>query len=151
VLLALAIAAALAALVVHHGLVAVGIIIAAQVLSQAAVMLLKHAFRRARPDHWLHIRERDLSYPSGHAVSAVVFFAGLAVLAWGAALPHALAMTIAFGLACCAAGIPWSRLALGAHFPTDILGGLLFGTAVLCIALAAIAAYGDSMIWISWG
>jgi membrane-associated phospholipid phosphatase len=30
----------------------------------------------------------------------------------------------------------WSRLALGAHYVTDLIGGLLLGTAALAIASA---------------
>jgi undecaprenyl-diphosphatase len=32
--------------------------------------------------------------------------------------------------------IGWSRLALGAHYATDVLGGYLLGGAWLCLALA---------------
>jgi len=41
-------------------------------------------------------------------------------------------------LAVCAVAIPWSRLALGAHYATDVLGGLLLGAAWLCLVFAAL-------------
>ena len=41
----------------------------------------------------------------------------------------------------CAVGISWSRLALGAHYLTDVVGGLLFGAAFLCAALAIILRF----------
>lgn len=137
-LVALGILAAAVAWSLHAGLIAVAAILAAQVASQGLTMLLKHAFHRTRPGHWLHVRERDLSYPSGHAVSAVVFFAGFAVLAWHAPVPHAVAVLVVSALVLCVAGIPWSRLALGAHYSTDVIGGLFFGSAALGVALAAL-------------
>jgi undecaprenyl-diphosphatase len=95
-------------------------------------------FHRSRPDAWLGIQERDLSYPSGHAVTAMVFFLGFALLAWYAPLPRPVATAIVVMLGICVVGIPWSRLALSAHYLTDVMGGLLLGTAFLCAALAVI-------------
>jgi len=38
-----------------------------------------------------------------------------------------------------ALGIMWSRLALGAHYLSDVFGGALFGTAWLCALFAALS------------
>jgi membrane-associated phospholipid phosphatase len=142
VLLALGLVAAGVALKLRTGLTVVGLLYGAQLLSQGANALLKLLFHRSRPDAWLLIQERDLSYPSGHAVTAVVFFVGFALLAWSAPLPRPLATAIVVALGVCAAGIPWSRLALSAHYLTDVLGGLLLGTAFLCAVLAVILRTG---------
>jgi membrane-associated phospholipid phosphatase len=100
-------------------------------------MRLKLAFHRTRPDAWLHIREVDFSYPSGHSVTAV-FFVGLALLACDAPVPRPLVSTLVALLAVGAIGLPWSRLALGAHYLTDVIGGLLFGLGWLCIVAIAL-------------
>jgi membrane-associated phospholipid phosphatase len=123
------------------GTSAVVILYAAQVVSQAANALIKLLFHRTRPDAWLHIKETDLSYPSGHAVTATVFFLGFALLAWHSPLPRPVAAALCAVLVICAAGIPWSRLALGAHYLSDVAGGLLLGAAFLCAALAAIIRF----------
>jgi membrane-associated phospholipid phosphatase len=141
VLFGLGVAAAATAVALRTGLTAVAMLYAAQVVSQGANAGVKLLFHRARPDAWLRIHETDLSFPSGHAVTAVVFFAGFALLAWHAPLPRPIAGALVAVLLVCAIGIPWSRLALAAHYATDVLGGLLFGTAFLCAALALILRY----------
>jgi membrane-associated phospholipid phosphatase len=140
-LIAFGVVAAAVATVLRTGLSAVLTLTAAEVLSQAVTALLKLGFNRPRPDAWLQIHETDLSFPSGHAASAVVFFVGFALLAWHAPLPRPLAAALAAALLACAIGIPWSRLALSAHYLTDVVGGLLLGTAFLCVALAVILRF----------
>jgi membrane-associated phospholipid phosphatase len=112
------------------------IVLGAQAASQIATTLLKLVFRRTRGDGYIGRRESDHSYPSGHAATAIVFFVGLAILAWDAPFPHPFTAAAAIVLAICAIGIPWSRVALGAHYATDVIGGLFFGAAWLCAALA---------------
>jgi undecaprenyl-diphosphatase len=119
----------------------VTVLLGAQVVSQAVNALVKLVFHRARPGGELGIKETDLSFPSGHSVTAVVFFAGFAILAWHAPLPRPLAAVLCAALLACAAAIPWSRLALGAHYLTDVIGGLLLGAAFLCAALAVLLRF----------
>jgi membrane-associated phospholipid phosphatase len=130
-----------AAMMLRAGTPAVTVLLGAQVVSQAVNALAKLVFHRTRPGGELGIKETDLSFPSGHSVTAVVFFVGFAILAWHAPLPRPLAAAVCIVLVACAAGIPWSRLALGAHYPTDVLGGLLLGAAFLCAALAVLLRF----------
>ena len=141
VLLVLGVVAFGIAMSLRAGTSAVVILYGAQVLSQAANALLKLAFHRARQTSWLRIQETDLSFPSGHAVTAMVFFAGFAVLVWHAPLPRAVTAPVTAALLVCALAIPWSRLALGAHYVTDVAGGLLLGGGFLCAALALIVRF----------
>ena len=144
VLLGLGIVAAGTALALRTGLRAVVILYAAQILAQGVSTGLKLLFHRARPDAWIGIRETDFSYPSGHAVTSILFFVGFAILAWHASLPRPLAAMLVAILGVCAIGIPWSRLALSAHYLTDIIGGMLLGTAFLCAAFAVILRLASS-------
>ncbi len=58
------------------------------------------------------------SFPSGHTISAFSFVvAWLALLGWGRALPI-VALAVLVGL---------SRIAVGAHWPVDVLAGGLIG------------------------
>ncbi len=125
---AIAAVAYLLALASHADPRLVAWLFASQVLGQAASMASKRLFRRVRPDGWLVRQERDLSYPSGHSTTAIVFFGGLLALVLAdLAAPWYARDAVAVLLAICVVGIPWSRLALGAHYATDVIGGLLFG------------------------
>jgi len=96
--------------------------------------LLQHLFARPRRLDWVVKHETSFSYPSSHAAVAVVFYLVLAVFVWRSPLRGRA--WIASLLVLAAAGILWSRLALGAHYLTDIVGGLLWGATVVT-AIAA--------------
>ncbi|GAC1300805.1 MAG: hypothetical protein NVSMB19_07960 [Vulcanimicrobiaceae bacterium] len=142
-LLGIAAIAAIVALVARANPLPVLAVVIAQVLSQGAVASLKPLFHRLRPDHWLLYRESDLSFPSGHATTSIVFFLSLALLAHRLPnVPRSVAATFTTLAGICVVAIPWSRLALGAHYATDVTGGLLFGAGTLCAAIALLFRFG---------
>lgn len=94
----------------------------------AVSTLLKVGLRRARPEteYVQNMLLATFSFPSGHAAAATVglgFFAYMAVSTlpgvWGWLIAGLLAL---FWLLICI-----SRVYLGAHYPSDILGGVLLG------------------------
>lgn len=111
---------------------------AVQLLSQGAVDGIKAIFRRLRPDDWLFHQELGFSFPSGHATTAIVFFGGLLLFVWNAPLAPAWQAVATVPIALAIAGIPWSRMVLGAHFGTDVLGGMIFGAGWLCLLALAL-------------
>lgn len=113
-------------------------VIASQTLSQGLVDLCKRAFRRIRPDDWLLRHEAGFSYPSGHAATAVTFFGAWAVVVVRSPLPEAIRAPLAAALVLWMLGVAWSRLALAAHYVTDVAGGLLFGCGWIALVFAAI-------------
>jgi len=135
--------AALIALIARTSILPVVALVVAQVVSQGVVAALKPVFHRLRPDHFLLYREKDLSFPSGHATTSIVFFLGLSLLAARLPnVPRSLAASLTALAGICVVAIPWSRLALGAHYATDVTGGLLFGTGTLCAVIALLLRFG---------
>jgi membrane-associated phospholipid phosphatase len=117
----------------------VAAVAASQLVSQGVVSGLKHVFHRVRPDHWFIFQEPDTSFPSGHSVTAVVFYLALALLlARVHTTQRPIVLVGVVALCICVFGLPWSRLALGAHYLSDVFGGLLFGVGWVC-ALTALA------------
>ncbi|HMP44355.1 MAG TPA: phosphatase PAP2 family protein [Sphingopyxis sp.] len=97
----------------------------ASLLANLASSLLKLAFGVARPDLIPHLDHvSSASYPSGHATSAAVVYLLLAWLAPPRWRP--LAWTLA-GAMIVLNGL--SRIMLGVHWPSDIIGGTLLGAA----------------------
>jgi undecaprenyl-diphosphatase len=108
--------------------------ILALLLAWRGADFFQHVFARPRRLDWVVKHETAFSYPSSHAAIATGFYLTLAALAARSALRHRV--LIASALVALSVGILWSRLALGAHYLTDVLGGALWGLAVV----AAIAA-----------
>jgi membrane-associated phospholipid phosphatase len=101
-----------------------------------AVLVLKSLVGRARPPVTDHlVTETNQSFPSGHSLGSTVVLGVLAALVVVHSHRRAvrgLAVTIAV-LAIAAIGL--SRLYLGVHWPTDVLGGWTIGTLWLITCL----------------
>ncbi len=127
----------------RHGNAAAGVaIVAVQLLSQASVEVCKRALARNRPDEWLLHHELGYSYPSGHATTAIVFYGSWLAFALLTPMPPAAKLLVCGALLLWMLGIDWSRMALGAHYPTDVAGGTLFGLAWACALWAALLTAG---------
>lgn len=104
------------------------------VVSWQTSNLLKDLFARPRPTYWYVYHETSFSYSSGHAMFATIVYWLWAYTIARSGLPNAVRFPVATVLAAWGAGVIWSRLALGAHYPTDLIGGVLLGIAMLALA-----------------
>jgi undecaprenyl-diphosphatase len=109
-----------------------GAVLVLVTLAGAAVLDLglKQLFARARPQAFFdyYLAPKSFSFPSGHALFAVCFFGGIAVLLshrLRGRLARILVWTVALVLILL---IGVSRVYLGVHYPTDVIGGFAVGT-----------------------
>jgi undecaprenyl-diphosphatase len=90
---------------------------------------LKLAFHRARPVGFFIPDPRTYSFPSGHSLFAACFYGALATVL-AAELSSAAARRMLWSGAIAAVlCIGWSRIYLGVHYPSDVMGGYLAGAA----------------------
>lgn len=86
----------------------------------------KFLFHRVRPHVWEPTSPlTSFAFPSGHAMSSMTLVAALIVLTWGSRWfwPTAAAGSVY------AVTIGWTRLYLGAHYPSDVLAGWMISIA----------------------
>ncbi len=103
--------------------------------------VLKDVFARPRPTYWYLHHETTYSYSSGHAMFATVVYGLWSYFFATSTLPRVPRVALAAAFALWGVAIIWSRLALGAHWPTDLIGGVLLGITMLGIATAVAAAW----------
>ncbi len=112
---------------------------AAAILASLIQKALKVSFHRARPDLSLHlISQGGYSFPSGHSFSVLIFYGMLIYLCRKHMKNKAAANTVTALLCCLIPIIGFSRIYLGVHYPTDVLGGWSMG---LCVLMVIISGY----------
>ena len=105
-------------------------------LSAGLNNLIKFAVHRDRPT-LLPIEEASFySFPSGHSMNSLVFYGLLAYFAFHYTRNRKLGFAAYTAAAVMVAAIGFSRVYLGAHYPTDVLAGFLAGICVLTSAIA---------------
>lgn len=109
-------------------------------ISWRAADFFQRLFARPRPIAWVVKHETTFSYPSSHAAIAVGFYALLALMIFASDLPKATRNVAGALLVLLAIAICWARVALGAHYITDVIGGALLGTVVGCLVLGVLAS-----------
>lgn len=118
-----------------RGAVGAGMLVACSVLASGYSSLFKVIFDRERPDIIPHLDAvTSASYPSGHATGAMFLYLALVMV-----LPPRY-RAVAGAFAAVMVGLmSISRLALGVHWLTDIIGGLAIGLAFALLARPFIA------------
>jgi undecaprenyl-diphosphatase len=109
------------------------VLIAVTMLGRGLAEVQKYEIARARPDLEPHlVVVKTSSFPSGHATSSMIFFLTLALaLTVGSRWRHgAVAAAILLSLL-----VGASRVMLGVHWPSDVVGGWSFGMLWVLVTL----------------
>lgn len=98
--------------------------------------LFKFIFQRPRPSNIEHlVVQHGYSFPSGHAMGSVITYGALLFIiirtysTWKVPLISALVLVPLIAL------IGISRIYVGVHYPSDVIGGFSMGLAVLSFSL----------------
>lgn len=102
-----------------------------------AELCLKRLFLRERPRLLPHLEEvTSTSFPSGHSMASSSLYVTLAFVASRSRLLRKRRASLLAGAGAFATLIGATRVYLGVHWPTDVLGGLALGTAWACASEA---------------
>lgn len=112
--------------------------------SALLTLVVKRLVERGRPIAFFRVAESGYSFPSGHTLSATCLTLALGFLVWRSGARRALKMVGSVLLAVAVAVVAMSRLVLGVHYPTDVLGSALLGVAWMT---ALIALYLGAVEW----
>lgn len=96
--------------------------------------LLKLIFMRERPTLEHLVTEHTYSFPSGHSTGSMVIYGTLILLLPLLIKQKSLRWTLQSLLALLILGIGISRIYAGVHYPSDVLGGYLFGISWLLLS-----------------
>ena len=97
---------------------------------------VKVAIARPRPPGPALADFSGFSFPSGHTLNSTVTYGLIGLLVWRTRWPRWVRAIVVLCLAGLVALIGCSRIALGVHYPSDVLGGWLAGLAVVATVAA---------------
>jgi undecaprenyl-diphosphatase len=103
--------------------------------------VLKEIWKRERPDaEHVHIlvNRAGHSFPSGHALGSTAVYGFLAVLAWIHLKDHSVRLPAVLFFGLLPVFVCLSRVYLGAHWFSDVIGGMTLG---ILVTLALTSAY----------
>ncbi len=109
-------------------------------LSTILNSVLKIIFMRPRPLMGM-IDASGFSFPSGHAMAAMSFYGFIIYLIWKTKLSKQLKWLITWLLSLLIILIGLSRVYLGVHYPSDIIGGFCISIVYLIIFISLTKKY----------
>ena len=96
--------------------------------------VVKHLVARPRPDGFRLVAESGYSFPSAHSMVAMAFFGLMVWMIWHYGRSRSIRWIGTIGFSLVIVLIGFSRVYLGVHYASDVIGGF-------CISLAWLAVF----------
>lgn len=106
-------------------------ILASGSLAGIIIMVMKLIYHRHRPTLEHLVFAPGFSFPSGHALGSIMIFGALALILMGRVHSRGAKLAIQILIAMFIILVGLSRIYLGVHFPSDVIGGFVLGYGVL--------------------
>ena len=100
--------------------------------------LLKRILQRPRPTEFRIVEETGYSFPSGHSMVSMAFYGYLIYLIYKYVKNKYIKWSLIVLLSCLIVGIGTSRIYLGVHYTSDVLGGFLISVSYLVIYISVV-------------
>ena len=108
------------------------------VIATTLNQLLKRILQRPRPTEYRIIEETGYSFPSGHSMVSMAFYGYLIYLIYKYVENKYIKWTLIVLLSILICSIGISRIYLGVHYTSDVLGGFLASISYLVIYISAV-------------
>ncbi|NYF25649.1 phosphatase PAP2 family protein [Sporosarcina sp. JAI121] len=103
--------------------------------------ILKNYFKRERPDIHRILDVNGFSFPSGHSMMAFALYAIIAYIAWRNVKTTMSRVLLILLTAFMIIMIGTSRIYLGVHYPSDVIGGFVASALWLTFAISIYAYF----------
>ena len=100
--------------------------------------VIKVIVKRERPISWFLVEESGYSFPSGHAMAAVCFYGLIIYLLYRSNIKKKYKIVIITFLTILILLIALSRIYLGVHYASDVIGGVVIALIYLVIYVTII-------------
>ena len=102
---------------------------------------IKHLIQRVRPEHIKLIKQGGYSYPSGHTMISIALYGFIIYYVLKHIENIYLKIILVILLTLLIISIGLSRIYLGVHYPTDVLGGYLLSIPILILVIKGVEKY----------
>lgn len=103
------------------------------IISTLLNLLLKNVINRPRPEGYRIINETGFSFPSGHSMISMAFYGLILYIIFKNVKNIKIRNTLVIFIALLIVLIGFSRIYLGVHYASDVLGGFIISIAYLIL------------------